>query len=356
MNGLLDLKKKCLEFYGEFSFILIPIAKFILAFALLRTLGSSMGFVSALNHMVITLVLALICALLPLPVMVFITGMCVVWESYGVNLLTAGCMLILFFLLYTFFLRFSSGSAVALLITPLLCHMGIPALVPVACGLLAGPSAVISVCCGGILYAAMKGIIEQYEALQACGIKEILTVIRIFTDTILKDQETVLMLITFAAVLLMVYFIRRMSVNYAWHIAIVAGALAYAALTLMGGSLLEVETSVGTVLVNFLLSVLLGEVLCFLCFQMDYAGVQLLQFEDESCYYYVKAVPKMAAGEKQGKAKSKKSSSAVRTRKKDEEQKTEDDTEEEEPWTEPSGEDEELQNKLEETLINLQDR
>lgn len=347
MGELLELRKKCLGFYSEFSFVLIPFAKFILAFALFRVIGSSMGFVPALNHVIITLVLALICALLPMQVMVFIAGMCVVWESYGINLLTAGCMLILFFLLYAFFLRFSPGAGAALLLTPLLCHMGIPALVPVACGLLAGPSAVISVCCGGIIYGAAKGIIDQYEVLQPCGLKDILTVFTVFTEGLLGNQGLMLMLISFAAVLLMVYFIRRMSVNYAWHIAILAGALAYVVLSVMGNTLLQVEMSMGALLINLLLSVLLGEVLCFFCFQMDYSGAQLLQFEDESYYYYVKAVPKTGSdGAGSGKGKKK---AAAKTVKKGEIQ-------EENAWEDSSENDMELQQKLEETLVNLPDR
>ena len=55
------------------------------------------------------------------------------------------------------------------------------------------------------------------------------------------------------------------------------------------------STEYGSLIIGCLLSVVIGLVLEFFFFTVDYAKSENLQFEDDEYYYYVKAVPKLAA-------------------------------------------------------------
>lgn len=55
-----------------------------------------------------------------------------------------------------------------------------------------------------------------------------------------------------------------------------------------------IHTEYGSLIIGSLVSVVIGLVLEFFFFSVDYAKSENLQFEDDEYYYYVKAVPKLA--------------------------------------------------------------
>lgn len=62
----------------------------------------------------------------------------------------------------------------------------------------------------------------------------------------------------------------------------------------------DTNMSVGVALLGSLLALLVGKVIEFFRFSIDYSRIENVQFEDDEYYYYVKAIPKMtvAASEK----------------------------------------------------------
>lgn len=92
--------------------------------------------------------------------------------------------------------------------------------------------------------------------------------------------------------LLLVYLIRRRSVNHAWEAAIIAGTVVYVLVMVAGDLLLDVSVNYVTLIAGGVGAVLLGLVLEVMVFSVDYARTEYLQFEDDEYYYYVKAVPK----------------------------------------------------------------
>lgn len=302
MNGLSDFRKKCISFSEEYGFILIPICKFAIAFAAFRMVNASLGYMAQMNNIFLILLLSLISAVTPMPVMIMLAGLLIVVQCYAVHLLVAVFMLVVFILLYIFFLRFAPDTGLALILTPLACAMGVPSVIPVACGLLGGPAGVVSVCGGGIIYGALSVVVQNAPSLQSSAVssslsemfKEALPALTLLLDGLLKNQELALMVIALAATLLIVYFVRRMSMDYSWHVAIAAGTLAYAVLILAGGFFMDLEVSFLQLSVSTVLSAVVGEGIRFFCFQVDYSSTQHLQFEDDEYYYYVKAVPKTA--------------------------------------------------------------
>ena len=92
---------------------------------------------------------------------------------------------------------------------------------------------------------------------------------------------------------MVVYLIRRLSVDYAWIIAIVAGTVAQLLVIFVGDFVFGVSVSAGTLIFGLLVSVMLAMIYNFFFFSVDYTRTEYVQFEDDDYYYYVKAVPKM---------------------------------------------------------------
>lgn len=86
--------------------------------------------------------------------------------------------------------------------------------------------------------------------------------------------------------------------NYAWTVAIAAGALIYTILMAAGGLMLTMRTGFLWTLIGIVLSVAAAVVLQLFFFDLDYSKTEKLQFEDDRYYYYVQAVPKKHSAKK----------------------------------------------------------
>lgn len=116
-------------------------------------------------------------------------------------------------------------------------------------------------------------------------------------DNIAKDKTMFVMAVAMAATLVIVWLIRKIAFKYAWSIAIAAGAVVYIVCVIFGGAALGTEISMGGTIVGMLIAAALALVLQIFLFSLDYTRTQIVQFEDDDYYYYVKAVPKQKSGD-----------------------------------------------------------
>ena len=101
------------------------------------------------------------------------------------------------------------------------------------------------------------------------------------------------MVIAAAVSLLIVYAVRTRSVDHAWKIGSVAGAIAGIVIAAAGNITLDAHLSYVTMVVSGVAAIVVGLVLEFLFFSVNYSRTERMQFEDDEYYYYVKAVPKI---------------------------------------------------------------
>lgn len=121
---------------------------------------------------------------------------------------------------------------------------------------------------------------------------------KLLLDGLIKNQVMMMNIIAFAAVLLIVNVIRSLHVDYAWHIAIIIGGMSYVIIMAAGGLFLDVPNPMVPLFIGTIGSVMLGEMLHFFLFNVDYSRTEMLQFEDDEYVYFVKAVPKVCIAEK----------------------------------------------------------
>ena len=107
----------------------------------------------------------------------------------------------------------------------------------------------------------------------------------------------------FAVTVIMVYLIRKLSVDYAWTIAIVSGALLDIVILMVGDLIYDANFSIGGVILGSIAAMAAAFVVQFFRFNLDYSRTEKVQFEDDEYYYYVKAVPKMTVATPEKKVK-----------------------------------------------------
>ncbi|HIY18931.1 MAG TPA: hypothetical protein IAA44_05970 [Candidatus Blautia avistercoris] len=292
MTGLLELKQKIKNFYGQYEVYLLPCLKFALALIYFLWINTTLGFMEKLNSPFVILVLALICSILPSNAIVYLGFLLIAGHCYGVGIEVAGFALVLILFLMILFLRFSAKNNLILAFTPLGFAAGIPTVIPMGGGLLSSPLACIPAGCGAVFYFFVEYVSEQAKVLQNAD-TEMTEKIKMLADGLMKNQEMWITVVAFVAVTLLVNLIRTRAIDYAWRIAIVAGGVLYIFLMLAGSLFLNTDTSLLGVIISSVAAIAVGIVLEFFVYGGDYTRTERLEYEDDEYYYYVKAVPKL---------------------------------------------------------------
>mgnify|MGYP001031552522 CR=1 FL=1 len=293
MTGLLEIKEKIKSFYGKYETFILPVVKFLLAFIVLNTLNGKMGYMTKLDNVAIVLIVALMCSFLPTNCIVLFGTVFSLLHMYALSLEVALVGLCVFLLMFLLYFRFSPGDSLLVLLTPLLCAWKIPYVIPIAAGLVCAPTAVISVGCGVTVHYLLQTVITSGPAVKTMADSETTAKLRLIVDGLVKNREMLVMIAAFAVTVMVVYLIRRLSIDYAWTIAMVAGAMADIVILLIGDLLYDINISILGALLGSVLALAVAKVLEFFRFCVDYSRTEKVQFEDDEYYYYVKAVPKM---------------------------------------------------------------
>lgn len=299
MTLFLEFKEKLRQIYARYSTFLLPILKFALAMTVFKSINRSLNFVEQLDSIFILLILSLICSVMPLNTMVIFGIFLIVAQCYGVGIEVAGFALALILIMLILYIRFTPQDALILVLTPMAFAMKVPCVIPMGCGLTRSPASAVSAGFGVIVYYFMELVKQKSSVLQGAETKEIAVNLKLLLDGLLNNQDMMMNVIAFAAVVIIVYVIRRLSVDYAWQVAIFAGAISYIVIMIAGGLFIDVKYSVIPLLAGTAGAVILMEILEFFLFNVDYSRTEMLQFEDDEYYYYVKAVPKMSISGKE---------------------------------------------------------
>ena len=293
MTVLLEMKERIKLIYSKYEAFIVPVLKFLLAFITFSTLNGRMGYMARIDDTRIMLIAALTCSFLPVGLMVLMAAAFSLMHMYALSMEVALVGLCMYLIMYLLFFRFSPKDSLVVVLTPLLFSMNIPYVVPIAVGLLCGPASIVSVGCGIAVFYLLRMVIDSAPNIRIMEEGEILEKVRFMVEGILGSKAMLVMIAAFVVTVLVVYLIRRMSVDYSWTIAMVTGAMINVVLLLIGDLMYDVNLSMGSVLLGSLLALVVAKVIEFFRFCVDYSRTEKVQFEDDEYYYYVKAVPKM---------------------------------------------------------------
>lgn len=294
MTLLLEFKEKLKQIYAKYSTFIVPVFKFILAMVVFKSINSSLNFVEKLDSIFVLLILSLICSIMPLNLTVICGIVLLIGQCYGVGIEVAGFAAALILILVILYIRFTPGDALVLLLTPLAFKMGIPCIIPIGYGLTRTPASAISAGCGVVVHYFIQLVNQNSTVFKGSDTEKIVENLKFLLDGLLKNQDMLMNIIAFAAVLIIVNIIRRLPVDYSWQIAIGTGGLSYVVIMVAGGLFVDVKSPVLSLLAGTIGAVILAVIMEFFLFHVDYTRTEYLQFEDDDYCYYVKAVPKMS--------------------------------------------------------------
>ena len=292
------LREKLEDFYAKYGSFIMPVLKFAISMLVFVGINNFLGYLAFLNNLVVVIILAALCAILPWNGMVIIGMVMIILHCFGLSLPVGMFAVILYLIMVLFYFRFVSTDAAAILLTPFAFKFHIPGMVPVTLGIVRSPASAVSAALGIISWEFLKIVNDSASAIASAESSSALDVLKGILDQMINDQEMFLLVIASAAVILVMCLIRTVCSVYSWQIAVIAGSLVYLVICFLGATFLGVETDILWLVVGIAIPAGIWILLSFIFYDVDFASAERLQFEDDEYYYYVKAVPKRLSPEK----------------------------------------------------------
>ena len=298
LTSIFEIRKKIIEGYGQFEYVIVPAFKFAAAFLLILMINEHIGFNQGLTNQLLDVIIALICTLVPVNFMAGIMVVLILAHLYTLSLETMIVGAVIFLLMFLLYFRFSPKDTMMILLLPLAFAAHVEYAIPVTAGLLFAPGSAVGVGFGVIIVKYLS-FVEQNKAVLENSEIGPATVdnFRNIIDALLQNRSMWILAAAFAAAVIVVYFIRRLETAHSWTIAIIAGNVMILFVLLFGDMQYDTNIDLNKVFLGAALSLVVELLVEFFCFMVDYTRIESVQFEDDDYYYYVKAVPKVTVSD-----------------------------------------------------------
>ncbi|WP_291236565.1 hypothetical protein [Frisingicoccus sp.] len=303
MTNLLVLKEKIIGFYKNFEYPVKAVGKLILAFLAFQYVNSELGYLESLAGIVPTVVLSVICAFVPVSVFVLIFAAVILLHLFKLSMILSAIALVVFLLFYFIYLKFAPSQGILIILYPVLARYNLHYMIPMIGAMAFNPFAAVPIAFGVIAVKVLEYIKEAAgRGDPGTDVQEIMASYQYIFDKLFADKEMIAYILIFTLVILLVYGISRLSIDYSWYIAIGVGTLINVIGLSMQASNIQ-GMSIAMVIAGSVIGGLIAALAQFMGCTLDYAQKEYLQFEDDDYYYYVKAVPKIHVTKEERKVK-----------------------------------------------------
>lgn len=293
MTKLLEIRAILRAYYQKFQSVINPVVKFIVAFVVFHMINKAIGYDVRLTKFPVEALLALLCTFTPSSVLVLLAMVLSLAHIYSVAQMLAIMVVLVFIILYCFFFRYAPRYGYAVVAIPLLYTLKIPFAVPIFLGLTANPITILPVSCGVVIYHLFGIIQGEVTNDVSANLDDILALYTRVIDALVDNKQMMLEIAVFALVILAVFLVRSLKIDYAFEISIAVGAVVCIIGFLIGNLKLNLSGNTGTTIFGTLGSAVIVLIIQFFKRVLDYTATESVQFEDDDYYYYVKAVPKI---------------------------------------------------------------
>lgn len=301
LTPVFELRDKLIRLYAKRSKWIQALIRFVSAFLMLQTINTQIGYIPEIMSLPVVLGISLVCCILPWSVISILMCVLVVLEFLKVSVVVTGFCLFILLCMLMVDLMFAPGYNFIIFFVPLAFFLKLPFLVPLILGLAAPLTAVIPMLFGLLMHfmisyvSSTAGILA--DTAQSVGMYEKFVQM---IEGVFKNQNLLVFAIAFSFTAAAVYLLRRLSVNYAWMIAVAVGSVLDLVLVLFGIATYTGGTmSVSAVIIGSIISGLIALAVQFMIFSVDYKQTEYVQFEDDDYYYYVKAIPKVKVADRE---------------------------------------------------------
>lgn len=296
LTKILEIRAWILKIYQKIRFILNPALKFVFSFLIFTWINEKMGYNEAIAKPIISVLLAAFCAITPLGVITLVTMGLTLAHIYALATMTSMLLLaflaMLYVILYGLMLRFAPKYSVVAVALPYLMGSNLHFAVPLLLGSIGNPLTALPTACGVIFYKVIDIIVAARSRQVEKDLDDVVNLYKDIIDTLINEKEMFVMIVVFALVIVVVWAIRRIPLDYAFEISIGAGVVTNILGFLIADLKFECSVNIGSLIGMSLVCGLIAMLCDYMKRILDYTRIERVQFEDDDYYYYVKAVPK----------------------------------------------------------------
>ncbi len=292
MKFLLRTRTVLKTFYGKYNIYLDGLLRFVFALLSFMTVFYYTGYNQTLTSPVIAVMLALVCAFMPISAIPILTCLLIVAEFLSVSMEVAAITVVIMVMMLLLYFIFRAGDSWMMVLTMLTCLWGIPAVcLPVA--LLIAPIQVIVVVFGCVLYGLIAVVKKDVSVLSSqTGSLSLAGRVNLLLNDLVTNQRLLLVLTVLAASMIMIAFIRRAKMDRAGTVAMIIGTIIFFVGLLLGSYTMELTVNYYLLGISLVISSFTAFLILYIFKGLDFKRTEEVQFEDDDYYYFVKAVPK----------------------------------------------------------------
>lgn len=263
-------------------------------YALLQ-INRNIGYTEVLTRSYVVFGIAIIGMIFPVKWMLLILMGVVIMHLLSINMILGAMAFGIFAIIYILFLRFYTYESLFVILTMIAMQLGAAYVMPIAIPVIGGLSCIIPITLGVIFYELGVQILTMIQNNMIVGdTQEILMMLLGFIqNNVLLNPKTLVTVGIFCIVFLLVFIIRKQSIDYSGYLAIAIGAV----VNLLGFGvavlLLGIELSVLILVIMTILSAVIAVSMQYLSCVVDYSRAEMVRFEDDDNIYYVKVLPKV---------------------------------------------------------------
>ena len=297
MMNLLIIREAICRFCQKHDRIFRIIVRFLYALLMFVSWKQLFGYQESLYQWYLIAAFSFICAFVPNGVVFVLSGVLACIDTMYLSYEVALLLLAFYIVIYCLYLRLAPKKSWIIVLAPAFL-IRFPCLLPLVVAMMVGPAGMIPTICGILLYYISVHVHELEPLLVASADASKVSPLNYLMQNLMADEIMLLYIAVFALVIMITWLIYRSSIKYAWTIAIVTGTLVMMIALLAGSVMIEDEMEIGAVIAGCLFSGLIAGVIQFFRCVVDYSRTEVVQFEDDEYYYYVKAVPKLTVSKK----------------------------------------------------------
>lgn len=297
MNAMYRFKEVIKNFYEKYDRYVDGLVRFVFALVSYLTIMQNTGYNPTLTNPFIAVGMAVVSAFLPVYFVTVLSAVLIVLEFLSLSIEVAAIMLVVFLLVLLLYFVFKAEDSWLMTLTMVLCLWNMaPVLLPFA--LLFSPVSILTVGFGSVIYGFISVVMKDAAALASATTK--LTMgqrVNLLLSDVVTNEKLILILITLCASMLLITLIKKTRINDAPFVAVTAGDFLFIVVFLLGNYFLGITFTLSNYImlaVDLLLNALISFIIINFVLSMDYKRTEDVQFEDDSYYYYVKAIPKTA--------------------------------------------------------------
>ena len=291
MTFFMKLREQTRNFIMSHDVWVTRVFKGILTLIALEVIVGSFGYSEVLSQKWIHIVIAVLCALVPMSAMALVIELFLVIELLSLSRTVALVAAIFLVVSYVLCGVYHGRAYLNLPGITVTYQLHVPYLLPIEAGLLGNANEVTTVICGATISYYLKSVKDH--ASQLMDSADSISVQDILTEGLVTNVMFYVYLTALVVMFLVVYSIRILNIAHSWLIAVAVGAVSEF-LILLAGYLVTGRTSqIPWLIGGNVIAMLIGFATNYLVLDLDYNRAQKVQFEDDEYYYYVKAVPKV---------------------------------------------------------------